>query len=112
MLVGAIIEVRDVSDLVVRKYGGATTLRQRSKSQDRLDGIGVASIRIVQAAHDARGECGFDITRVAAVQEFHVVSPGQEFLRFSPGKGMLFLCLHGLQRAVLPELKVIAEVKL
>jgi hypothetical protein len=34
------------------------------------------------------------------------------FSDFLPGKGILFLCLDGLQRATLPELKVIAEVKL
>jgi hypothetical protein len=40
------------------------------------------------------------------------VSPGQQFPHFLPGKGILFLCLDGLQRAALPELKVIAEVEL
>src|ERR1700730_5710897 len=87
-------------------------LREGSKSQDRLDWIGVASMRIVQAAQDARAECGFDAARVAAVQQMDLVSPGQEFPHFSLGKGVLFFCLDGLQRADLPELKVIAEVKL
>ena len=86
--------------------------REGGKSQDRLHWVGVASMRIVQAAKDARVKCGFDIKRAAAVQEVHLMSPVQEFPRFSPGKGILFLCLDGLQRAALPELKVIAEVEL
>jgi hypothetical protein len=111
-LVGAIIEVCDASHLVVREHGGTMSLREGSKRQDRLDWIGVASMRIVQAAQDARAECGFDTACVAAVQEFHLVSPGQQFPHFLPGKGILFLCLDGLQRAALLELKVIAEVEL
>jgi hypothetical protein len=67
---------------------------------------------IVQAAQDARVKCGFDPARVAAVEQFDLVSPGQEFLHFLTGKGVLFLCLDGLQRAALPELKIIAEGKL
>ena len=52
-----------------------------------------------------------DTARVAAVEQFHLASPGQEFPHLLPGKGILF-CLDGLQRAALPELKVIAEVEL
>lgn len=83
-----------------------------SKSQDRLDRISVASLRIVQAAQDARTECGFDTARVAAIHQFHLISPGQGFTHFLPGKGILFLCLDGLQRATLPELNIITVVKL
>jgi hypothetical protein len=111
-LVGAIIEVRYVSHLVVRENGGTMALREGSKSQDRLDRIGIASLRIVQAAQDARIECGFDIKRAAAVQQIHLVSPGHKLLCFLLGKSILFLCLDGLQGAALSELKIIAEVKL
>src|SRR5713226_6937610 len=87
-------------------------LREGSKSQHRLDWIGVASMRIVQAAQDARTKCEFDTARVAAIQLFHLMSSGQKFTHFLPGKGILFLGLDGLQRATLPELKVITVVKL
>src|SRR5437588_6762803 len=96
----------------MRENSGTMSLRERSKSQYCLDWIRAASMRIVQAAQDARAECWFDIARVSPVQQFHLVSSDQEFLHFLPCKDILFLCLDGLERAALPELNVIAEIKL
>src|SRR5260370_41124220 len=104
--------MRDASHLVLREYRRAVFFREGSKSQNCLDWIRVASMRIVQAAQDARAEGGFDTARVAPVQQFDLVSPGQEFPHFLLGSGVLFFCVDGMQRAALPELKVMTEVKL